>query len=87
MNTMETNMDFDVLKDEIGLYILGIITKDELFEIINKKRDKYGFKPLGEFPNRLELLIEMADTLMSNAFGWEEIMMVIKEGYKPVVET
>ena len=68
---METNMDFEVLKDEIGLYLLGIITKDELFEIINKKRDEYGFEPLGEFPNRLESLIEMADTLLSNTFGWE----------------
>lgn len=59
------NMDFGVLKDEIELYILGIISKDELFDVLNKKRREYGFEELKEFPKELDKFLRISTTMIN----------------------
>ena len=58
---MDIDMEFEVLQKEVQLYIMGVINKDELLILINKKREQYGLKePLKEIPETLNGLLKIA---------------------------
>ncbi len=69
-----TDMNFDVLKDEIQLYLLGIIDEDELLMVINQKRKEYGLGELKELPEKLKKLMKMSGKMLDAAISQLEDM-------------
>jgi hypothetical protein len=56
---------YDVLKDEIQLYLLGVFDEAELLETINIKRRTYGFADLQDIPEQLTLILDIAEKGMN----------------------
>jgi len=56
----ELNIDFEVLKDEIYLYLLGLMSKEELLMVVNQKRATYGFDEIDNLPEEFERLLSVS---------------------------
>ena len=61
MSSENGMLNFEVLQDEVQLYLLGTINKDELLLLVNKKREEKGIKnSLIEIPKFFDKLLEIA---------------------------
>ena len=54
---MDVDFDFPIIKDECQLYIIGLITEEELIKMINKKLDSLGAWPINELPADLQRVL------------------------------
>lgn len=69
-----TNMNFEVLKDEIQLYLLSIIDEEELLLVINQKRKGYGLGELKALPEKLNKLTKLSGKMLDVAISQLEDM-------------
>jgi hypothetical protein len=69
-----TDMNFDVLKDEMQLYLLGVIDEDELLIVLNNKRKSYGLGELKKLPEKLMKLSKTTEKAVDMAISQLEDM-------------
>ena len=60
----DATIDMDIIRDEVHMYAIGLVNKEEFLIIMNEIREDYDLKPLTEIPPRLEALMDATEKML-----------------------